>query len=1396
MVRGPGCPADAPVREYAIGAIRIDITLNRYLDHDPEGRMYVLEQDLERVRSEAQRNAGARAHPGSEPAVGLGLQGDAIQPLTLRVQPGDCLRLSMRNAMEGEPASLHIHGSSLRIASTGGAAIATNPDSVARPGETVRYEWYVPSDEPEGTHYFHSHGDDRIQTSHGLFGAVIVEQLGSRYFDPTSGQPIDTGWQAMVVPPDGRAFREFVIYYHEIGNANYQLLDAKDELVPLVDPLTSAYRPAALALNYRSEPFMNRLQLQQQILGRFDESTAYSSYAFGDPATPMLRSYLGDPVKQRIIHAGTEVFHVHHVHGGSIRWPRQPRAEPSLLDAGLQKHPPLLPKASETTDSQSLGPSETFDVENDCGSGGCQQSVGDYLVHCHVAEHYFAGMWTVWRVYNTLQSGAASTDILPPLLELPGREGRVAPAVTAASLAGTTVDWSGKSFSIAADGLNAWVRQLLPPPGERRGYDASVFDWTSLNGAYMGEPESSAAWPGYRSANPGERQPILFDPKTGKLAYPLLRPHLAMRPPFAPNHGPAPYLDPISEGGRPPPPGANGPGSVCPDGTTTKQYNINAITLPIVLNERSNIVDPDGELYVLREDEDRVRQDNALRVPLALRTNAGEACLDVLLRSELVDSPQNKSFSKADIHIHFVQFDIQASDGVVTGFNYEQSVRPFAVEGETITQSAPAGATSLQVGDTARFQAGVLVGIGMDRDTTFETATVVTLTAHELTFDRPLQFAHGAQEVVSTEFVRYRWYADVQFGTAYFHDHVNALAAWRHGLFGALVAEPPGSTYNDPNTGALLRSGPIADVHTDRQVSTDIVGSFRELVLFIQDGNPLTHLERSTGGSFNLRVAPLQDRAGPPSSPFSNQRGGDPETPIVRAYVGDPVLLRALVGGTNEVHTLHVDGHWFRAESFSGRSPPIDTVHLGISERYDVAIPAAGGAQRMPGDYLYQAGRIFKLREGSWGLLRVLSPGSTAGPLPLPGRAPPPPPGPLCPPGAPVRNFRIAAVEARLPMLPDGSGRVFVPAAEAAAVRDGKQPPSPLVLRANVGDCITLDLANQLPDGEVSVHADMLAYDPLQSGGIAVGNNPAQSVSPGQRRSYRFFASPEVGETVAMLRDGADPIGGPALGLYGAIVVGAPGTLYSDVRTGAEINGASAWQADVFPPGAPGFRDFALFFQDSDEAFGNHRMPYTVAIDGVSGLNYGSEPLGAMLQTVGDSASVFRGKKGSEPATPLLQAVAGDPVRIHVLFPSNEQGHVFSVEGHEWRLMPGLEGSNVVSSVQAGGLEVVTISLKDGAGGPERLPGDYLYGDHRQPFREAGLWGLFRVYPAEDASLPIQRLSCGANGCPGGSSHLLAWTSSAVLGAALLLAGGWWLLRRRARRALALEPAVPGPEDQ
>ena len=79
MTQGGRCPPGAPVREYRVAAINVEMTLNRFLDHDPKGRMYVLEEELERVRQEEARNREARAGKG-DPAFPAGSRATPSNP--------------------------------------------------------------------------------------------------------------------------------------------------------------------------------------------------------------------------------------------------------------------------------------------------------------------------------------------------------------------------------------------------------------------------------------------------------------------------------------------------------------------------------------------------------------------------------------------------------------------------------------------------------------------------------------------------------------------------------------------------------------------------------------------------------------------------------------------------------------------------------------------------------------------------------------------------------------------------------------------------------------------------------------------------------------------------------------------------------------------------------------------------------------------------------------------------------------------------------------------------------------------------------------------------------------------------------------------------------------------
>jgi hypothetical protein len=104
----------------------------------------------------------------------------------------------------------------------------------------------------------------------------------------------------------------------------------------------------------------------------------------------------------------------------------------------------------------------------------------------------------------------------------------------------------------------------------------------------------------------------------------------------------------------------------------------------------------------------------------------------------------------------------------------------------------------------------------------------------------------------------------------------------------------------------------------------------------------------------------------------------------------------------------------------------------------------------------------------------------------------------------------------------------------------------------------------------------------------------------------------------------------------------------------------------------------------------------------------------------------------ADPATPTILSHAGDPVRIHVFGSFNEQNQVFSLEGHEWPLKPEMVGADMLSSLQFGSSENLDVFIKQGAGGPLHIPGDYIWQNHRMPYMESGQWGYLRVLPAGD----------------------------------------------------------------
>lgn len=1367
------CPSEAPLKSFDVAAIDVDITLNRFGDHDPKGKMYVLSKDIQRVRAEEEKPARER--------VSIGLHGDdAIQPLVIRANEGDCVKITFTNRASGGDYGVHIDGLAFDVDSSGDA-VGDNPSSAVPRGASRTYTYYVPNDPTlEGAHYMHPGPGNRQAVAHGLFGTLVVEPPDSTYLDPNTtsadgvhpdaARRLDSGWEAVIVPGTGRpAFRENVVIFHEIGNEKEKVFDANNNALPLNDPHTHSYRPGARALNYRSEPFMNRLDENPD-----QKAVVYGSYTFGDPVTPMPRGYQTDPTKMRIVHPGSEVFHVYHLHGGGIRWRLNPLADKTYdyADTGLDKHPKTEFSPSLRLDSQSLGPGESFNAEIEGGAGGVQQGAGEFLFHCHIAEHYFSGMWSFWRVFDTLQPDLAPLPDRAPLPE----------AVDSAGLIGKTFN----GVTLTKANLKNWIEPQLPPRGvkkrdARTGFsqDASVMDWridtSTGKPVYVGEKEDRSDWPNlpripalgpdhpgslivdrFLEGPNGDRPVILFNPSNGRPAYPLLRPHIGDRPPFAPNgHSGAPYLgekgdqapDPNAPGGVDP--WANRSDGICPSGAANgengariRRNNLVGISLPIQ-NTRKGVTDPDGALFVQAQDKADVYAHRQPSEPLALRANIGD-CVFNTLTSELKDGGNEVPFSKVNVHIHHVQFDTQASDGVISGFSYEQSVRPYKVEDVQLTADAPRGARSLRLSSVAKFQDGVFIGIG-EGTNGLEIRKILKVNPNNtVTLDRPLARSHPSGQWAGTEFVQYIWYPDVELDNIFFHDHVNGIFGWSHGMVGQLIVEPHGSTYHDPRTGEEVDSGTIVDVHTNNPLAPGVNGSFREMALWTIDSHP------EVGSSLNLRAEPWADRGGDPSLLFSSYTHGDPFTPLPKAYPGDPVVIRT-INVSQGMQTLHVDGHRTTPEprytDAAGKleSAPVDTIHYGVSEKFTLILEGgAGGPRHVPGDYLYNDGVERSFKDGAWGILRVL-PSLSPELRPLPGTDPPtdgaplpqrtggrPPvirgPGNPCPADAPRHDFQVSAVD--MPGATDGRKLAYVPSDQVAAIRAGEMP-EPLVLHVAAGECINVLFKNESKSPRASFHLGGLLRD-IRSSGIDVGFNPEQTVAAGGSRNYRFYADTERLES-ALISDFGAREGGRD-GLYGVVVVAPKGATFSDPVTGAPKNGADAVGTQVDVHCSPacavdgkqvgGYRDFALILADQDPIIGQNTMPYPVSVAGPALVNYRSAPL------ANDTGDAF----GITPRTPLLRAHAGDPMKVHVInAPGSEQLHTFSLGGLAWPMDPYIHESDALTTRAIGPQEKFDAVVT--AGGSAHTVGDFVYQDRRLAFTQAGMWGLIRILPASDNSI-------------------------------------------------------------
>lgn len=133
------------MRSYDIEAVSLPIVYNKFGDHDPNGLLYVLKQDSERIQKRARELFDL---PVPQPY-------EEVRPLVIRANAGDTVQINFENKL-GRPASIHVQGLSYNVLTADGANVGFSPDTTTT--SSIRYLWQA---DKEGVYLFSDMADTR-----------------------------------------------------------------------------------------------------------------------------------------------------------------------------------------------------------------------------------------------------------------------------------------------------------------------------------------------------------------------------------------------------------------------------------------------------------------------------------------------------------------------------------------------------------------------------------------------------------------------------------------------------------------------------------------------------------------------------------------------------------------------------------------------------------------------------------------------------------------------------------------------------------------------------------------------------------------------------------------------------------------------------------------------------------------------------------------------------------------------------------------------------------------------------------------------------------------------------------------------------------------------------------
>ena len=264
---------------------------------------------------------------------------------------------------------------------------------------------------------------------HGDLNAIIAGSNDGPF--PASTYPLEkVGKRNPAVPNRLEAFREFTVIFHDeasVGQAfpgffNANLVTARilhgvrdtfminygsggvgAEIIanrlgvgPMHDCLTCSYEEFFLASSAVGDPAMlvdmpANMGLENCDIGGNPNACAVvgpkaTKAFFPDDPSNVHHSYQHDRVVFRNLHAGKE-HHIFHLH--NHQW---------LFDSNDDN--------ANYLDAQAIGPGSGYTYEiNYGGAGNRNISAGDAIFHCHFYPHFAQGMWELWRIHDTFETG-------------------------------------------------------------------------------------------------------------------------------------------------------------------------------------------------------------------------------------------------------------------------------------------------------------------------------------------------------------------------------------------------------------------------------------------------------------------------------------------------------------------------------------------------------------------------------------------------------------------------------------------------------------------------------------------------------------------------------------------------------------------------------------------------------------------------------------------------------------------------------------------------------------------------------------------------------------------------------------------------------------------------------